>query len=101
MNENITLATSITKDESSIPLAAIKSNWSYNLSFDVSGECLLDIKVKDGVTNKTIQSITKHNQFITGHYKYRFIPLKDGVLTCDFRGTGKGIVSNLTVMKGE
>lgn len=100
MGENISLVKEIRQNETGVVMALIEKNWSYLISFDVSGECNLDLKIKDSVTNKMLQSITKHNQFITGQYSFPIISLNSGVLAYDFTGVGQGVVTNIKVIKG-
>lgn len=100
MGENIALVREIKYNESGQLLAKIDGKWSYTLTFDVIGECRLDLKLKDSVTNKVISTLTPHNEFMGGSYKFPFVTINDGVLLYDFNGIGGGIITNIKVIKG-
>ena len=100
MAENISLINQIKQNETGQMFAVIDRKWSYKLTFDVIGECELEIKLLNAVTNKVSKTLTPHNEFMDGSYSFEFISDVDGVLVYNFHGIGEGMVVNIKVIKG-
>lgn len=100
MGENVALISEIKQNETGGIVALIEPNWTYTVSYNVSGECNLDLKIRDSVTNKLLLSVTKFKEHLDGSYSFPFVSLKGGVLVYDFSGTNKGVITNIKVIKG-
>lgn len=97
--ENISLVSEITDKCNGGVMAHIKKHDSYIIEFDVIGDCVLDIRQRDEVTDKIIKSINPTtNLFMTGSYRFLLLATRDGILKYELNGDG--MLTNIKVLKG-
>ena len=100
MERNVSLFTELETSCNGEIAAKIEKHNAYRITFDVIGECKLNIKHQD-ITGKLIKSINKtRDQLMSGSYSFLFVATDDGVLTFEYFPIGSCMLKDIKIIKG-